>query len=187
MSFIESSTFPVKLALDIGCGQGKYLKYLQEKGFKTVGLDSSESAIMMTKDLLDNQGKFILADMFEYKYPLNTYGLIISHAALYHGEKKKVIALLNKIYDALMKKGKVFISLPDEECIKNWAIMAEHETLEDGTCIPLIGPEKGLPHSFFSKEEIDKLFSKYSRIKTDLEPRSAQMERLHAHFLNIPE
>lgn len=103
LSFIGSSTFPIKLALDIGCGQGKYLKYLQEKGFKTVGLDSSESAIMMTKDLLDNQGKFILADMFEYKYPLNTYGLIISHAALYHGEKKKVIALLNKIYDALMK------------------------------------------------------------------------------------
>lgn len=50
-------------------------------------------------------------------------------------------------------------------------MMAEHETLEDGTCIPLIGPEKGLPHSFYSKEEIDKIFSIYSRIESDLDER----------------
>ena len=134
-------------------------------------MEELKKLIVMTKDILDNQGELILADMYEYDYPLNTYGLIISHATLHHGKKKNVLTLLNKIYDALVKKGKIFISLPNEHCQKNWAMMAEHETLEDGTCIPLIGPEKGLPHSFYSKEEIDKIFSIYSRIESDLDER----------------
>lgn len=165
LSLIEKSVFPIKQALDIGCGEGKYLKYLQLKGFQTSGLDSSESAITMTKDLLEDQGMFILADMYEYHYPLNTYDLILSHATLHHGKKKEVFALLDKIYDALITRGKIFISVPSDDCIKNWAMMAEHETLEDGTCIPLNGPEKGLPHSFYSKKEVDMLFSRYSNLE----------------------
>ena len=94
LSFIEKSTFPIKQALDIGCGQGKYLKFLQLKGFQTSGLDSSESAVAMTKDLLEDQGKIILADMYEYQYPENNYDLILSHATLHHGKKNNVITLL---------------------------------------------------------------------------------------------
>ncbi len=171
LTFIEESTFPVKFALDIGCGQGKYLKYLQEKGFKTTGLDSSESAIKMTNDLLHNQGEFIIADMYKYQYPVSTYDLIISHATLHHGKKKNVIALLDRIYDSLMINGKIFISLPNDDCKKNWAMMAEHETLDDGTCIPVTGPEKGLPHSFYSREEIDALFSRYSNLEVYIDER----------------
>ena len=171
LSLIEKSVFPIKQALDIGCGEGKYLKYLQLKGFQTSGLDSSESAITMTKDLLEDQGMFILADMYEYHYPLNTYDLILSHATLHHGKKKEVFALLDKIYDALITRGKIFISVPSDDCIKNWAMMAEHETLEDGTCIPLNGPEKGLPHSFYSKKEVDMLFSRYSNLEIIIDER----------------
>jgi SAM-dependent methyltransferase len=171
LSLMEKSTFPVKRALDIGCGQGKYLKYLQMKGFQTSGLDSSESAIVMTKDLLESQENIILTDMYKYQYPLNAYDLIISHATLHHGKKKEVVALLDKIYDSLIDKGKVFISIPSDGCIKNWAMMAEHETLEDGTCIPLNGPEKGLPHSFYSKKEIDMLFCRYFNLEVDIDER----------------
>lgn len=169
VSFIEKSAFPHKHALDIGCGAGKYLKYLQLKGFRTSGLDSSESAVEMTKDLLGDQGKIILADMYEYQYPSNTYDLIISHATLHHGMKKDVVTLLDKIFEALVKDGKIFLSLPSDDCIKNWAMMAKHETLEDGTCIPLCGPEKGLPHSFYAKEEVDRLFSRYVNLETEID------------------
>lgn len=169
--FMEKSDFTVKQALDIGCGQGKYLKYLQLKGFQTSGLDSSESAVAMTKDLLENEANIILADMYEYQYPHNYYDLIISHATLHHGKKKQVIDLLAKIYDALIVRGKFFISLPSDDCIKKWAMMAEHEVLEDGTYIPLIGPEKGLPHSFYSRQEVDDLFSRYANFDVTMDER----------------
>lgn len=171
LSFIERTAFPVKYALDIGCGNGKYLKYLQLKGFRTAGLDSSESAISMAQELLNNQGEYITADMFEYHYPKNTFDLILSWATLHHGAKRNVIKLLDDIYQALLPNGKFFISLPCDDCKTNWVMMAEHETLDDGTCIPLTGPEKGLPHSFYSKDEIDQLFSRYTGLKVILDER----------------
>ena len=54
-------------------------------------MEELKKLIVMTKDILDNQGELILADMYEYDYPLNTYGLIISHATLHHGKKKNVL------------------------------------------------------------------------------------------------
>jgi hypothetical protein len=33
----------------------------------------------------------------------------------------------------------------------------------------LTGPEKGLPHSFYTKEEIQKLFSKFKDLQLDLD------------------
>jgi len=171
LSLAEKSDFPVKRALDIGCGQGKYLKFLQLKGFQTSGLDSSESAIAMTRELLGKEDDIILADMYEYQYPENYYDMIISHATLHHGRKSQVLGLLDKIYNALVVKGKIFISLPSDDCIRKWAMMSKHEKLEDGTYIPLIGPEKGLPHSFYSKQEVDRIFSRYSKLDVTLDER----------------
>jgi SAM-dependent methyltransferase len=169
VTFIDEVVFPIRHVMDIGCGDGKYLKYLQMKGFTTFGLDSSESAIAMSKELLENQGAFAIADMYEYQYPVNTFGLIISHTTLHHGKKRNVIALLESIYNALVEKGKIFISLPDEVCKQKWTTMAEHETLDDGTCIPTVGPEKGLPHSFYTKAEIERLFSRYCNLELVLD------------------
>jgi SAM-dependent methyltransferase len=169
LSFMDRTIFPVKYALDIGCGSGKYLKYLQQQGFRVAGLDSSESAISMARELLNNQGELIMADMYEYSYPKNTFDLILSWASLHHGAKRNVLNLLNDIHQALLPNGKFFISLPCNDCKKNWAMMAEHETLDDGTCIPLTGPEKGLPHSFFTSDEIDRIFSRYKGLKVVLD------------------
>lgn len=46
--------------------------------------------------------------------------------------------------------------------------MSAHDELEDGTCIPLIGPEKGLPHSFFTEDEINNCFNVYSDYKYNM-------------------
>ncbi len=34
-----------------------------------------------------------------------------------------------------------------------------------GAYVPLLGPEKGLPHSFYEKSELEKLFSKFANVK----------------------
>jgi 2-polyprenyl-3-methyl-5-hydroxy-6-metoxy-1,4-benzoquinol methylase len=126
----------------------------QKMDFQVAGIDSSPTAISMAREAAMNSGHFIVADMFGYSYPPNTYDLVISRAAIHHGIKTKVVSLVAQIYSTLLAGGNIFLSLPSEECIKNWAMMTGHETLADGTCIPVQGPEKGLPHSFFSNQEI---------------------------------
>jgi len=165
ISFVEQTDFEIKNALDIGCGDGRYLLFLMEKGFKITGLDSSPTAISMAKKVLGQSGQFIVADMFDFCYQTNAYGLVISHASMHHGLKAKVISLLEKLDSLLIGSGRIFLSVPSDDCKKNWPSMLGHETLPDGTCIPVQGPEKGLPHSFFSRTEIDALFrGKYSNL-----------------------
>ena len=163
LKFVEQADFELKNALDIGCGDGRYLMYLKQKGFYITGLDSSPTAISMAQKEAEEAGNFITADMYDHPYKTDCYDLIISHAALHHGYKGRVISLVKKIHSLLVKNGKIFISLPSDECLRTWPTMAGHETLPDGTCIPTRGPEKGLEHSFFSAEEVQDLFrSQYS-------------------------
>lgn len=62
----------------------------------------------------------------------------------------------------------------DIGCGNGKYLMDGHETLTDGTCIPVLGPEKGLPHSFFSVNEIDHLFSRYANLQVVLDTDGSQ-------------
>src|SRR3989339_1017126 len=69
--FLRQSNFELKHVLDIGCGIGKYLKILQVGGFKTDGIDSSETAVEMTKKILGDDSIIVCVNMFEFEIPKN--------------------------------------------------------------------------------------------------------------------
>lgn len=167
--FLGQSNFEIKHALDIGCGIGKYLKTLQAKGFKTDGVDSSKIAVEMTKKFLGEDSVIFFADMFEFEIPKNKYDLVVSILAIHHGTKKQIQDLVNRIYASIAKNGKIFITLPDLECNKKWNNFKDHKEVAEGTFVPLSGPEKGLPHSFYSKEQIQALFSKFKDLKLEMD------------------
>ena len=168
---LGQSNFKLKHAFDIGCGTGKYLKFLQSFGFKTDGIDSSETAVQMTKELFNDESVIEYGDMFNYDIPENKYDLIISVATIHHGTKENVQNLIDKIHSILVDGGKIFITVPDYESVGKWDTFKNHEELSPGTFAPLDGPEKGLPHSFYTKEDAQKLFSKFNDLKLELDER----------------
>lgn len=168
LSFIEENNFKVKHVLDIGCGNGKYLLFLKELGFQTDGIDSSPTAIEMTKVSLGVDSEINLANMYEYRIRANKYDLIISIAAIHHGLKKPVRDLIKQFYPALLPGGRFFITLPDNEGSAHWTMMVEHYEIEPGTRVPLSGPEKDLPHSSFTKAEIEEMFSEFKNLQLNL-------------------
>ncbi len=167
--FLERSTFEHENVLDIGCGTGKYLKMLQTVGFRTDGIDSSETAVEMTKNLLGDDSKIFCVDMFEFDIMENNYDLIISISTIHHGRKEQVQYLVDKIYGALMANGRIFITVPDFESSKKWHTFKDHAEIAAGTFAPLSGPEKGLPHSFYPAAAAQKLFSKFKDTQLDLD------------------
>ncbi len=167
--FLNLSNFELKHVLDIGCGTGNYLKFLQTGGFKTDGIDSSETSIEMTKKTLGNNSNIICTNMFNFEIPKEKYDLIISTSTIHHGTKNEVRNLINNIYKAIIENGKIFITVPDFESSKKWHTFQDHKQIEEGTFSPLSGPEKGLPHSFYTKEEVQKLFSKFRDVKLSLD------------------
>ncbi len=167
--FLRQSNFEIKQALDIGCGVGRYLKILQSEGFKTDGIDSSETAVEMTKKLMGDDSTILCVDMFGFEIPKKKYDLIISILTIHHGTKKQVQDLIEKIYEAIAEHGKIFVTLPDLESSKKWDNFKNNKEVADGTFIPLSGPEKGLPHSFYTEEEIRKLFSRFKNLILDMD------------------
>lgn len=168
LEFIQVNEFKVKKVLDIGCGNGKYLVFLKGLGFKTEGLDSSPIALEMTKEGLKDFSDLKCVDMYEYDLPTNRYDLIISIAAIHHGLKQQIRNLIKKINTSLVAGGKFFITLPDNEGSAHWSIMTSHKEIEPGTRVPLTGPEKDLPHSAFTKEEILAMFADFKNVNLNL-------------------
>jgi 2-polyprenyl-3-methyl-5-hydroxy-6-metoxy-1,4-benzoquinol methylase len=164
IKFIDESAFEVKSAFDIGCGTGKYLKFLQAKGFNVEGIDSSETAVQMSKENLEESAVIELADMYDFDIPKDRYDLVLSISTLHHGKKEQIKGLIDKIYNSLATGGKIFITLPDFESSKKWNTFKDHKEIAPGTYSPLSGPELGLPHSFFTEKEVRILFSKFKDV-----------------------
>jgi cyclopropane fatty-acyl-phospholipid synthase-like methyltransferase len=167
--FLSQANFELKHVLDIGCGTGKYLKILQTRGFQTDGIDSSDTAVEMTKKTLDDNSMISCVNMFDFEIPKNKYDLVISISTIHHGTKEQVQKLIDRVYEAIVKNGRIFITVPDLESSKKWNTFKDHQEVAEGTFSPLSGPEKGLPHSFFTKEETKKLFSKFKDLQLDLD------------------
>ncbi len=163
--FLKDNHFPIKSALDIGCGEGKYLYFLQKAGFKLAGIDSSRTAVAMTKKLIGLDADIKNANMFFYKIPKNKYDLILSTSTIHHGTKKQISNLINAISGCLMVEGSVFITILNAGSRKNLETFRSHKKIAPGTYAPQSGPEKGLPHSFYTKKQAFQLFSKFKDVK----------------------
>jgi hypothetical protein len=86
-----------KKVLEIGCGFGKVVEFLQTEGVDAYGIDISETAVkrggvknVMQGDLIDFNEK---------------YDVIFSKAVLEHVPAKKIRVLIKKIYDNLNEEG----------------------------------------------------------------------------------
>ena len=170
--FIKKTKFKIRNVLDIGCGTGVYLLYLLSEGFKVSGIDSSPTAISMSKKLLrDNAGAIKVADMFKVRISKNKYDLIFSTSAIHHGYKNDIKKLIDRIHSTLIPDGKAFITLPDLESSNYWTTFDKNDDLGDGTFSPKSGPEKGIPHSLFTQKEIKELFVKFGDIKLSLDKK----------------
>lgn len=169
IKFLDKNNFGTKNVLDIGCGTGKYLEYLKSMDFKTDWIDSSPTAVAMTKEVLDKDSEILCVDMFEFEIPKDKYDLIISISTIHHGTKDKVNKLIDDIYAALKNNGKIFITLPDFQIAKQNKAWGNDEEIEVWTYAPTSWPEKWLAHSFYNKDEIAKLFWKFNNLNIQID------------------
>ena len=86
---------PNSKVLDIGCGNGKNIKYLQDNGMEVKGIDFSSKLVEICQEKnLD----VIEADMRNLPYQDNTFDYGICIAALHHlQEEKDRIQALNEM------------------------------------------------------------------------------------------
>jgi cyclopropane fatty-acyl-phospholipid synthase-like methyltransferase len=99
--------------LDIGCGTGHFLYYLEKKGYTHfLGIDISPQQVDFCRENVSK--KVEAADAFEYlKEKKNTYDAIVANDLLEHIPKEKIIAFLKLVNTALKDKGVLLIRTPN--------------------------------------------------------------------------
>ncbi|MBX4190949.1 class I SAM-dependent methyltransferase [Candidatus Saccharibacteria bacterium] len=164
--FIKKTELPKKNAFDIGYGTGRYLQFLKLKGFSVSGIDSSETAYQMAKNAVSD-ADLMHGDMYNLELPKSSFGLILSISTIHHGTKAQVKKVLDEVYGALLERGYTYITLPINDSSNQWITFKDKDEIEPGTYAPNSGPEKGLAHSFYTKEEVEKLFQNYKNLSID--------------------
>lgn len=118
-----SQDFPRKyFFLDIGTGNGVFLNYLIDLGFKGEAIDISQEAIDFAKKQVknDNAIKIKLQDLFKYK-PAKKYDLVFCFEVLEHIENDQ--EAIKKIFTFLAPGGSFVCSIPAHR--KEWSKIDE--------------------------------------------------------------
>lgn len=146
--------------LDLGSGTGRHVIYLARNGFSVFGLDNSPAGIELTCRWLTDEG--LTADLRlqsmaeQLPYEDKFFDAIISVQVIHHADSATIREIVQELTRVLKGGGFLFVTVPK---LKN---QGEHfEQVEPNTFIPLDGPEKGLPHHYFSPEELREVFGDF--------------------------
>ncbi len=96
--------------LDVGCGAGiPVAKFLINKGFEVVGVDTSKSMLKLAKKNVP-EARFYNMNMTKLKFPENTFDAITCFYSISHVPRRYHSKILSKFFRLLKPKGFLLIS-----------------------------------------------------------------------------
>ncbi len=104
------------IIIDGGCGFGKWVIYLNRRGYDIIGIDNNKLSIQKLKEY-DNALKVELGDILNLDYPDNYFDAYISMGVVEHFEEGP-LAPLNEAYRVLKPNGLIFLSTPTVNIIR---------------------------------------------------------------------
>jgi ubiquinone/menaquinone biosynthesis C-methylase UbiE len=167
----------VKTVLDLGCGTGRHCVYLAKRGFNTVGLDVSKSALRIAnewvrKEKLTNV-TFVQATMTNLPFCTCCFGAVVSVSVVHHGVKRDILKTVSEIHRILNKKGVFLVNLASVEDPR----YGTGQKVEDNTFQILEAFEDKRfeeLHHFFTRNEISEMLTSFVSVEVRLqaeEPR----------------
>jgi SAM-dependent methyltransferase len=157
------------LILDLGSGAGRHIKFLESRGFRVVGMDLAPIGLQVTKDkLIENKLEVRLCqgDMsVPLPYSTDCFDCVVSIHVIFHNPTNKIRATLAEIRRVLKPGGTVLVTFNSAfsaRCGKGIKI-------EEGTWLPDIGIDRGIPHHFSSLKDIADLMDGFKVINIRLE------------------
>jgi SAM-dependent methyltransferase len=154
--------------LDLGSGTGRHVVTLARHGFAVSGIDASPEGIRSTRQWLAEEGleaELHLGSMTErLPYGDATFDAVLSVQVIHHAELATIRKVVQEVRRVLKGGGFLFVTVPK---LRNQG--ARFEQVEPNTFIPLDGPERGLPHHYFTPAELRAVFGDFDIIGVHLD------------------
>jgi len=155
-----------KRILDLGCGAGRHVIYLAERGFESYGADISETGLELTKNKLRSrklEAEIIKCDMKSIPYVHSRFDAAICVWAIYHQKLKEIQETISEIYRVLNRKGLLLANFHSKRSSK----YGEGMKVEENSFMQENGPEKGVIHHFVDEDELRELLEKFRIVDLD--------------------
>jgi len=110
---LEKRLAPGCLILDIGCGSGRDMLWLKNRGFKVIGLERASGLAKLARK---NTGCSIIeSDFLDYEFFKLKTDAVLLVAALVHVPNDKIRAVFKRVTSGLKNGGKVLATLKQGE------------------------------------------------------------------------
>ncbi len=171
-------------SLDLGCGIGRHVKYLDECGLNPYGIDLSNTAIKKGKEWFTSIGKneladrLIIANVTELPFEDDFFGICVSHGVLDSMPREIAVQGMREVQRVLLPGALMYLDL----------IMDSE--MHDGDEIVDEGYEQGTIQSYFTVDSIKAFLSGFEivdfNIITSIDDRGTlRNKRAHLVIKNI--
>ena len=92
----------IKTVLDVGCGTGQLVKFLNNRKFKAVGCDSQNEAIKIAEKI-NNPGQIIKADINKLPFKKGSFDLVCAISVIEHLKKSETEEFIKEANRILKK------------------------------------------------------------------------------------
>ena len=124
--------------LDLGCGAGRDMAWLESQGAKVIGADLSKGMLSQARQVV--RGPLVQADMLMLPFPPGTFNGVWCMASLLHLPKSEAPSALAEIKRILIPGGTLALGLHE----------GDGETWE-------VNPYHGTAERFFSRYQVDEV------------------------------
>ena len=98
--------------LDVGCGTGKLVKFLNDNGFQAKGCDPNPEALKVAAKF-NQKGSIVNANVTKLPFKKASFGLVCCVSVIEHLTKREAKIFLNEAKRVLKPQGFVFIITPN--------------------------------------------------------------------------
>jgi SAM-dependent methyltransferase len=167
--------------LDVGCGAGRHLLWLERHGFAAYGTDRAPGGLERTRALLrreERAARVTLADMRALPFASASFGGVIAHHVLYHGTAADVRRAVAEAGRVLRDEGLFVGTLLSTRAWK----YGEGECLEPATFVQERGPEAGVVHHYCDEARARELLAGFDVDGLALDEFSDDDGHRHSHW-----
>ncbi len=154
--------------LDFGCGAGRHTLYFASRGFEVSAFDKSAKAVELLKSALARsnvRANVHVQDMLApLPYEAASFDCVLATKVIQHAKIPDITRIFREISRILKTNGILFLQVTsygdtfgNKPGINGW--------LEPGTIRAGYGPEKGVIHHFFRKEELLRFLQNYEVVE----------------------
>lgn len=126
--------------LDIGCGTGRLVKFLNQKGFIAQGCDSAPEAVKAAQ-INNNTSTIRKTSATSLPYKIESFDLVTSISTIEHLTKKDSREFLKEVKKVLKPGGYLFMVTPNYSSPSRYLLGKKWYGYQDPTHVNYFGPK----------------------------------------------